>query len=335
MTQKFEVKSCGKIYIAGEYAVVNGGKAIIAPIKKYIRIIYEESNTYKLKSHKYHDDFIDLDLSTDVIELKPIIKTINIMNQYLLETGIIDKKLKLEIFSELDNENNKKFGFGSSSSIIIAIIRVYNQFYNLGLSNLQIYKLAVIIQLSISKYSSFGDIACIVYEKVIYYQKFNDIINLSDSLIVNINKDWNGLVIEPLNIDFDFLLVYTNEEANSFELVRRVNELINEPFYNAFFRRSEILVNQIKEKSKSLIDLINNLNTNLKILDFGLYGALMTKNMYLIEEIVNKFEGGFKFTGSGGGDCVICIFPNEEKRSLGKEKLKELGYEVIDYIWRE
>ena len=66
-------------------------------------------------------------------------------------------------------------------------------------SSLVLYKAAVLVQIEISKNTSFGDLACISFGKKILYQRFNlDIIDQFKKLkiIEILNKRWDNLVIK-------------------------------------------------------------------------------------------------------------------------------------------
>ena len=41
-------------------------------------------------------------------------------------------------------QNGHKYGLGSSAAVLVSVIKVLNEFYDMKLSNLYIYKLAVI-----------------------------------------------------------------------------------------------------------------------------------------------------------------------------------------------
>ena len=334
MSKVINTWSLGKIYIAGEYAVVSGGAAIIFPIEKYVKVKITSSVDYHILSHKYHSTFEKLELSNINESNKYVIEVVKWFNRYLNEQSILESKFNIEIYSELDSEENNKFGFGSSGAIIISVLKALFLFYNIEFDSLKLYKAGVMIQSSVSKYTSFGDLACIAFNDKVYYKKpSNNIIEKvnNESIISMLEKDWDDLVIERIDLNLDFLVVYTGLPASSYNLVSKVLKCRNTPKYEVFLNNSNEITNNIKNEKNFNKDHIKELDGNLRYLDSFSKANLFTNEMDIINNIVSKYSGITKFSGAGGGDSVLCFFDNNTLLKEAKEELGSLGFKVLVY----
>ena len=97
MSEVITESANGKIYIAGEYAVLFNNPAILFPIEKKVTVSVSLNNENMLYSHKYHDDFKQLNLASDDIDVIYVNKTINWINQYLKSLNKAINHYKLEI----------------------------------------------------------------------------------------------------------------------------------------------------------------------------------------------------------------------------------------------
>ncbi|MFA5542593.1 MAG: hypothetical protein WC008_00550 [Bacilli bacterium] len=321
----------GKIYIAGEYAVLFNNPAIIFPIDKKVTVKVSLNNENILYSHKYHSDFVKLNLFDEDKEVIYINKTIEWINQYLHLLNKTINKYKLEIISELDNNKNIKYGYGSSGAIIVALLKAILKINNINYDQMMLFKMAVLIQSSISKNTSYGDIACIVFNEKIYYKKFR--INLetlkSKNIIDQLNTDWIGLIIKPIYMDINFLIVHTNHESKSYDLASRVINFKEHTFFKDFIKTSNKLVHNLIEDFN--IRDIDNLHNNFLFLEQNTGVTLITEQMEHIRMIVNSFNGVMKFSGAGGGDMVVCFFKNNHSLLESKKELEIKGFECMVY----
>lgn len=331
MSEVITESANGKIYIAGEYAVLFNNPAILFPIEKKVTVNVSLNNENMLYSHKYHDDFKQLNLASDDIDVIYVNKTIKWINQYLKSLNKAINKYKLEIISELDTKEKIKYGFGSSGAIIVALLKAILKINNINYEKLSLFKMAVLIQSSISKNTSFGDLACIVYNKKVLYKKFD--VNLDvlkrKSIIEQLNTDWAGLIIKPIDLDINFLIVHTKSESKSYDLVSKVTQFKDIPFFKTFIQTSNNLVNKLVNDF-SIYD-IKKLHENFLFLEKNTGLSLITEEMLSIKSIISSFNGIMKFSGAGGGDMVICFFENNHLLLEAKKALEINAYEYIIY----
>ena len=82
------------------------------------------------------------------------------------------KHFHLTIDSNLADNSGQKYGLGSSAAVLVSVVKALNEFYGLELSNLYIYKLAVIANMKLQSLSS-CDIAVSVYSGWLAYSTFD------------------------------------------------------------------------------------------------------------------------------------------------------------------
>lgn len=140
-----EVTAPGKLYIAGEYAVVEPGHpAIIAAIDQFISVsIGPTKKSGSIQSAQYSDmpirwtrrkNELVLDIRDNPFHY--ILAAIHFTEKFAQEKGKQLAFFDLKVTSELDNSNGRKYGLGSSGAVTVATVKALNAFYNLQLRKL-------------------------------------------------------------------------------------------------------------------------------------------------------------------------------------------------------
>ena len=160
------VKTCGKLYWAGEYAIlVPGQLALIKAIPIYMTAEIKASDGYRLYS----------DMFTYSVDLRPdssyalIQETVALVEEYLTTQGVKLQPFSLDIRGKMEREG-KKFGLGSSGSVVVLVIKAMLAFYERLADRELLFKLASAVLLKRGDNGSMGDIACIVSEDLVLYQ---------------------------------------------------------------------------------------------------------------------------------------------------------------------
>ena len=137
----------GKLYVAGEYAVVHPGHpAIILATDRCIRVTIETSNQFCLINTNNQKKIVFDDLNVRDEYWKFAIAALNVFNRFLNEKGSLFTPVSITVNSDLESEDGRKLGLGSSGAIVAAIIKGLNQFYQLNLNSISMFKLCVISQ---------------------------------------------------------------------------------------------------------------------------------------------------------------------------------------------
>lgn len=328
------VKAPGKLYIAGEYAVVeNGYPAILVAIDQYItaNISESENNVGVIHSKQYENDKIEWVYDNN--QIKPlkdnssfnyVISAMKTFETYVKELNINHKLYNIDIDSNLNSEDGKKYGLGSSAAVTVATIKALNELYGLHLSKLQIFKLAAIAHLRIQGNGSLGDVAASSFGGWIAYSSFDkkwlaNQTNLKDVM----EQSWPHLMIEQLTppSDLELLIGWTGTPASTSNLLKSVESSSNVDRYKRFLVKSKRCINKMINgfKNKDIAVIKNQIKENRNIIvELASFTGIdiETSKLKRLCEIAEEYNGSGKSSGAGGGDCGIAIV---EKQSPIKD----------------
>ena len=172
-----------------------------------------------------------------------VIKAIQVVENLALS---LNKKLSfynLTIDSELENDDGKKFGLGSSAAVTVSAIKVLCELYELDFNDLEIFKLAAIVHYYLKSNGSGGDIAASVFHGWIAYHSYdrNWLAKEAQSktTLQLLHMEWPHLHIERLQAPRDLTLMvgWTQSPASTTKLVDNMqkNRLKHQATYTQFF----------------------------------------------------------------------------------------------------
>lgn len=338
-----QIKIPGKLFIAGEYAVVEKGQsAIITAVDRFIHLtIKETKNSYgEIFSKGYTKEAVPwirkrnrFWLRKQNYRLKYIRSAIHMTERYLYENKVPMRFFDLEIESELRNNQHKKLGLGSSGAITVGTIRALLQFYGQEDDNLLVYKLAVLSQMNLSMNSSFGDIAASTYTGWIQYQNFDhDFVKRRFKRIPTkdlVRSQWPGLKIEQLAVSkkLNFLVGWTGRPSSSSHLVGNVQtkKEQSKEEYEHFLKESKESVTLLAKSLKSADPngIKKAIQKNRKaLLEMGQETKVLieTPELKKLIDLAAKHQAAAKTSGAGGGDSGIAfVFDDSEVEPLIKE----------------
>lgn len=354
-----QTKAPGKLYIAGEYAVVEPGhSAIITSIDRFVttHISPSATNQGSINSVGFTEkpvtwtrvnNQVELDDSAD--NLKYVLSTIHTTEAYLVETGISLVPFDLRIESELDDEHGEKLGLGSSGAVTVATVKALLEFYGVDVKDLLVFKLSVLAQMNLDINSSFGDIAAITYTGWIQYTSFdcNYVRQFrADHLITDtIEAYWPKMIIKRMKVkrNINFLVGWTGSPASSHDLVGAVQDKKEQTTerYNNFLEESNasvaLLTIGLEEGNPTKIK--DAINRNRKaLLEMGKDTNVVIETPLLIKlcEIAKKHGSPAKTSGAGGGDSGIAfIFSKKQIKPLIDEWKKHSITQLPLHVYRE
>ena len=321
------VKTCGKLYWAGEYAILKPGQlALIKAIPIYMTAEIKASNDYRLYS----------DMFTYSVDMRPdssyalIQETVALVEEYLTDQGVDLQPFSLEIRGKMEREG-KKFGLGSSGSVIVLVIKAMLAFYERPAERELLFKLASAVLLKRGDNGSMGDIACIVSEDLVLYQSFDrekvaGWLEKEDLQAVLV-RDWGFSIrsVEPA-LKFDFLVGWTKEVAVSSHMVKQIKNNMNASFLQA---SKEIVANLVKAlqvgQEETVIDLLEQASQLLE----GLSSDIYTPSLRQLKDASRDLKAVAKSSGAGGGDCGIALSFDQDSTTLLKKRWADLGIELL------
>lgn len=324
-----KVKAPGKLYIAGEYAVVETGcPAILVGLNKYVYVSIEDSKDFgTIISKQYENSTVVWKRRSEhmVIDNRDnpfeyILSGIRITEQYAQELGKKMRCYDLKIDSELDSPSGKKYGLGSSAAVTVATVKALCQYYSLNVTLDQLFKLAAIAHFEVQGNGSLGDIATSVFGGWLEYHSFDrqwlKTARHNYSLSELLAKTWPGLKIKPLPAfdKLNLLIGWTGSPASTSNLVDKV-ELSKEERrkkYLEFVHESSKCVERMEAsfQEHDLTGIQQCLRKNRKLLEnlHEITGVeIETPKLNYLIESAEKFGGAAKTSGAGGGDCGIVL----------------------------
>ena len=321
------VKTCGKLYWAGEYAILEPGQlALIKAIPIYMRGEIAFSDSYRIYSDMF-DFAVDLTPNPDYSLIQ---ETIALMNDFLADRGQTLQPFSLEIRGKMEREG-KKFGLGSSGSIVVLVIKALLALYNLSVDQNLLFKLASAVLLKRGDNGSMGDLACIVTEDLVLYQSFDRQKVAAwleeENLETVLERDWGFSIsqVQP-TLECDFLVGWTKEVAVSSDMVKQIKQNINQHFLSSSKETVASLVEALKQGNAEKI--IEQVGTASKLLE-GLSADIYTPSLRQLKEASQDLQAVAKSSGAGGGDCGIALSFDEQSTETLKNRWADLGIELL------
>lgn len=308
----------GKLYIAGEYFVVNGdANAIIVPLNLGIEFTVEKADFFSIYLGKYNASYtfdpLEEENNLPNTTIKSILSTVY---KILTTIDIQYYPVKISVESTLESVNKVSYGFGSNGALIIGIIKALSSFYGVELSPLMMYKIGVLSQKDYIDNSSFGDLATSAFMSPIIYHVFDKEWfknQVKEDLYAICNQEWVGLEItkfvDPIPIN---LVVNTRIKADSFALVNNFKKVYQSKGYQNYVDTYTKLYDEfLSTKGLSVLSKFNQL---YKEMDTKYNLGLYINPFKEIEDIAKRYHGYSKFSGAGAGDNMIIFFDNDQDK---------------------
>ena len=321
------VKTCGKLYWAGEYAILEPGQlALIKAIPIYMTAEITASDDYRLYS----------DMFTYSVDMRPdpsytlIQETVPLVEEYLTVQGVELQSFSLDIRGKMEREG-KKFGLGSSGSVVVLVIKAMLAFYERTAERDLLFKLASAVLLKRGDNGSMGDIACIVSEDLVLYQSFDreKVAHWleKEDLQTVLERDWGFSIrsVEPA-LQFDFLVGWTKEVAVSSHMVKQIKNNMDASFLQSSKETVNSLVKALQEgQEETIIALLEQASQLLE----GLSSDIYTPSLRQLKDASRDLKAVAKSSGAGGGDCGIALSFDQDSTTLLKKRWADLGIELL------
>ncbi|PMD70743.1 phosphomevalonate kinase [Companilactobacillus nuruki] len=340
-------KAPGKLYLAGEYAVVETGfPAVLTSVNKYVTVTVNKSeNGGTIQSKNLNKELIhwnrqgtELVFDDSESQLQYILAAISFVEKYALERDVKLNYYDLLVTSELDSQDGKKYGLGSSAAVTVAVVKTLGDFYNLDLTAMDIYKISAISHLSVQGNGSLGDIAASAFGGIVAYYSpdrnwiFNMIRNHSITEILSL--DWPQLKIQTLQLpeDLELTVGWTGSPASTSILVDRIalTKAQKVEKYQNFLKSSRLnvekLIDGFKTSNSELIKETFSKYRNL-LLDLADFSDVHIETELLTKlcDIAENLGGSAKTSGAGGGDCGIVLSDKTLDINELKKEWRQVG----------
>ncbi len=304
-----ETRAPGKLFVVGEYAVVEPGEpAVLVAVDRYLRVRLRERAD-----------------ATPPVASDHVAAAIRAIDELCAARLVPGRHFDIEIDSELDETDGRKYGLGSSAAVTVATIEALDRLYGLDLSPLDRFKIALLATIDISPRASGGDLAASTFGGWIRYRspdraalrshrKRHGIASAIESEL------WRTCDVQrlPSPTGFALLVGWTGTPASTAQLVDRVaastDPVRDASRREAFLERSRACVDAFStalgsgsEEARSASTAIRDARALLGQLGEDRGIVIETPTLGRLCAIAEAHGAAAKSSGAGGGDCGIAL----------------------------
>ncbi len=322
-----QVQTGGKLYIAGEYAVLTPKQsAIIKNIPIYMTAHIKPASQISIWSDMFnYRAGLAADANYSLIQ-----ETIAVWAAFLGKNAAELRPFSLDISGKMERDG-LKFGIGSSGSVTVLTLKALALFYGLQLSADTLFKLASYTLIKRGDNGSMGDLACIAYDDLICFTAFDRSRVRSwieqEDLQTVLEKDW-GYAVEVIkpSLSCHFLVGWTKQPSISRDMINLVKSAINPRFLSqtqaAVLRLKSGLETGQKAVIKEEIEKVSDLLVSLS-------PAIYNDKLQDLKAASQGLDAVAKSSGSGGGDCGIALSFDEKASQTLIERWQAKGIELL------
>ena len=298
------VSAPGKLMLFGEHSVVYGKHCIVTAVDKRLVANMERSKDISINSLDYR---IRRHLISKIEHLPKPLKFVGSSLKYFYSKYRIKSGVSISTGGSLKSS----YGLGSSSAIIVCIVKGLSKLFRIPLSNRSLFDVSYKINRLVQRSGSGFDVASAIYGKTLNFVA-------------------GGKTIEKLDVqEIPLVVGYTGIKAHTPTIVKEVAERYkaNPSYYKDIFNKMDKITLKAKDE--------------LEAKKWKKVGALMDKNQELLrglgvssfklEEMIAAAKDagayGAKLSGAGVGDCMIAI-PDGSIEAV-KEAIRDAGGQVI------
>jgi phosphomevalonate kinase len=330
-----EASAPGKLFVAGEYAVVEAGyPAVLVAVDRHVTVrLSPAEGAGSITSDQYGrmpvvwrrvGDRVVIDHDSRPFDY--VLAAIDVVERYAVEQGRTLAFSDLTITSELDDHSGRKFGLGSSAAVTAATVRALDAFYDLRLPTMSLLRLALIATVSVNPMGSGGDVAASLYGGWIKYTALDrDWLRaaLSDcreggasTLTALLAADWPGLSVRRLPAPASMQLVvgWTGVPASTMRLVEAMQSRkgADESHYPDFLAASRDCVDAFadaieQDDAPAAKEQLRRARRLLTALAEAAGVHVETPALRTLVESAELVGAAAKSSGAGGGDCGIVL----------------------------
>lgn len=329
----YVIQTPGKLYLAGEYAVVKGYYALILKTKVTLDVCIEPSDVCVIRSHQFDQDIV---FQKELLHKKKTLWASALMSAYRY-VSFLNKEIythKITIQSGLDTQQHKKLGLGSSGALTVGLIEAVLKFHDVTYTPLVLYKLSVMAQHKVHAIASYGDIATAAFKSAMLYKKFSAY--NEDLEEKALNTPWEGLVITPFEPNaLPLLIVHTGAQASSHALVNHAFKHMKKHVYTPLFKELDFLTRTLYERMLAHEDFkktIEDIHKVYQSFPLEVLNQMMNEPVMKVLQLEALKTFPKKISGAGGGDNIIVYVSKKKEAAMILEALLENQTHISTYI---
>lgn len=337
----------GKLFIAGEYAVVTPhAPAILIAVNRGITITYRASSGVGSVQSSYYDTplkwWITADREadfTDGFTEDLVSRTIRLCVHLAAERDASAIGAHFVIESTLDHDDGRKLGLGSSAAVTVALVAACNDLFRLGLSQHERFLVALVSVLGLSPRASGADIATSTFGGWLWYRSLD-----REALLADVENEglhhtllrWRERVEVqqlPTPSAISVAVGWSGEPVLTDQQVSRRDA--DPAVLRAFLTENEHAVRELADAlhdddAARVIDAVQCSQRALETYDVATGGGIETERLRELRLIAEAHGAVAKVSGAGGGDCGVALSQSHESISRIKEDWKASGIIPLD-----
>ncbi len=333
MNGTITTRAPGKLFIAGEYAVVTAGEpSVLVAVDRYLTVDLTESiGAGSIHSPEYGRVPLYWTRDTDGLTIDRehhpydyVLAAIQLAERVRSELGLRARFFDLRIHSGLDDASGRKFGLGSSGAVTVATLRAIDEFYGFDLSRTDLFKLALLATVQVAPTASGGDLAASCFGGWIGYSSPDRLAlrqrAANGPLVPLLREDaaWEGLRILRLRPPEELRLIvgWTGEPASTERLVDEIAQHttdgdIDLPAFLFDSRHCVLRLWQALDEGDddATLQAVREARRLLQRLGGQAGVGIETERLSILCETAEHHGAAGKPSGAGGGDCGIVLAP--------------------------
>ncbi|MFD3701054.1 phosphomevalonate kinase [Streptomyces sp. NPDC058646] len=331
----------GKLFVAGEYAVVEPGTpAILVAVDRHVTVTVSGPGPGPAPGGA--DVVISSDLGPGPVRrqwrdgrlLVPgddgqrarggpahVVSAIETVGRLLAERGLPLPPLNVSVSSRLHDEG-RKYGLGSSGAVTVATVGAVASFCGLELSRESRFRLSMIATARIDPKGSGGDLAASTWGGWLAYQAPDRafVLDLArrEGIGTALRAPWPGFAVRPLPQPSGLSLEvgWTGNPASTTSLVSGLHRRTwrggdsHRKFVETTtdFVRASVTALEAGD-GPGLLHQIRRARRELARLDDEVGLGIFTPELTALCDAAEESGGAAKPSGAGGGDCGIALLP--------------------------
>ncbi|MET9735958.1 phosphomevalonate kinase [Streptomyces sp. NPDC006458] len=335
----------GKLFVAGEYAVVEPGTpAILVAVDRHITVTVSEASTAEVVISsdlgprqvpwRWHEGRLVVRGADDEqrarSSLAHVVTAVETVARLLAERGLPVPALDITIDSRL-HDDGRKFGLGSSGAVTVATVDAVAAFCGLRLPAGDRFRLALLASALLDPKGSGGDLAASTFGGWISYQSPDRefVLDLARRLGVEraLRAPWPGHEVRRLQAPEGLSLQvgWTGEPASTGTMVSDLHRRTwrGSDSHQKFVKTSTDLVHACVEAlqgrdREGLLHQIRRARQELARLDNEVGLGIFTPKLTSLCEAAEAVGGAAKPSGAGGGDCGIALLDADAARDISE-----------------
>jgi isopentenyl-diphosphate delta-isomerase len=322
----------GKLYLAGEYAILTpGNPALLMAVNRFVtaRLTVHTGQSGKLTSSLFAGKSVEwtrethsaLQIMGDISDFSFAAQAVYVADQFAIEVGCTPLMYSIALSSDLDAKDGRKLGLGSSAAVCVACVKAVMSAYGLQIDPITVYKLAACAHWKVQGNGSLGDVAASSLGGFVFYcspdrQWLSDALS-HESFAHVVSLAWPQLELRALHVSpqIHIMTGWTGTPASTEKLVAQQQSHSSDHFEESRFIRSS---------AQAVYTAAHALESG----DFSRLAAAIELNRTLLEQLAHakslpieipaitrgiqvarSLGAVAKSSGAGGGDCLIAFYP--------------------------